>query len=296
MSLIIRIIFLSLTGAFSGMLAWPCVEFVLMHQSKFPTLLLFNIMLGICVGATLGGGFGSSEGIISGSRKKVRSGLITGVIIGSTGGILGFLAGQAALLFIGTTLFRSSESYQEIGFPLSRALGWGVLGIFIGAAEGIRSRSLPKVRNGIVGGFIGGLLGGISVEYLVYTAPSLYLTRLSGFFILGLFIGIFYGIVENRLAPASLELLSGSLKNREYLISQKNTRIGSEEITEINLPGYKGVEGIHAQITKKKDAFVLTDVSSKKGTFLNDQRMHTTQLKHGDIIRIGDAQFRFKKR
>jgi len=296
MSLIARIIFLSLTGAFSGAIVWPIVELVLIHQSSFSTLFLFNIVLGICVGAALGGGFGSSEGIISKSKKKTYSGVIAGIIIGSAGGISGFLAGQMALLFIGTKLFHSTVVYQEIGFPLSRALGWAVFGLFTGTTEGIRSRSWLKIRNGIVGGFIGGFVGGLSVEYLVHTSPSFSFTRISGFIILGFFIGTFYGIVENRLASASLQLLSGPLKNREFLITQKVTRIGEDELTEIHLPGYEGVDATHAKIVKKEEDFLLTDISSHKSILLNDEKTITKKLEHGDIIQIGNAKFRFKKR
>ena len=296
MSLLMRIIFFGLTGVIAGILSWPFTELVIHYQEIFGTLLVFNIVVGICVGLFMGGCFGASEGLISVSKEKIKKGIVTGTATGVIGGLTGFIVGQAALLFIGTTLFNSTLSFQRIGIPVSRAIGWAIFGICIGVAHGIRSRSFGKVRNGIIGGCLGGVLGGLAVEYIKIYSPGNIFARLVGLILIGLMIGIFYGLIENKLAKASLSLLNGRFKGKEFPLTSRFTNIGSSQKTEIGVNGYTNVSDVHAEIKKVKNDFVIADTGSKTGTFVNDDRTSMTKLKDGDVIRIGDAQFLYKKK
>jgi hypothetical protein len=257
---------------------------------------MFNIVLGISVGLFMGGCFGASEGLISVSKEKIKNGIITGTATGVIGGLAGFIAGQAALLYIGATFFNSNISFQRIGIPVSRAIGWAIFGTCIGVAHGIRSRSLGKVRNGIIGGFTGGIVGGLAVEYIKIYSPGNIFARLVGLILIGLMIGIFYGLIETSLAKASLSLLNGRFRGKEFPLTSRMTNIGRSEKTEIGIKGYTKVADVHAEIKKVKNDFVLTDAGSKTGIFVNDDKTVGTTLRNGDIIRIGDAQFLYKKK
>ncbi len=296
MSLALRIIFFGIIGIFAGMIAWPFAELILFYQPSFTSLLIFNIALGIAVGVCMGGSFGMSEGILSSTKAKVKTGLLTGIIIGAVGGVFGFIAGQAALLFIGTHAFNSTGRYNQYGIPLSRAVGWALFGLFVGIGEGLRGRSGAKVRNGIIGGFIGGFIGGLVVEYARIYSPMSHFARLGGLIVLGGSIGLFYGLIENRLADGSLRLLGGSMGGREFLLSQKTIHIGESDKTEVTLSGYKNVADYHVEIKREKNNFTIVDTGTKRGTFVNDKKIEETRLQNGDVIRVGDAQFQFFKK
>lgn len=296
MSLITRIFIFGVVGILAGALAWPFAELVLYFQADFTTLLLFNIVLGISVGLFMGAVFGSSEGIISVSGLKIKTGIITGIVTGVIGGLVGFVAGQAALLLLGTTFFHSTAGFQKFGFPISKAVGWATFGMCIGMAHGIRSKSASKIRNGIIGGLIGGLFGGLVVEYINVISPQSSYVRLAGFALLGLLIGIFYGFIENKLAKASLLLLSGRYKDKEFPLTQRVTNIGKSPRTEIGLKGYTQVADVHTIIKQEGNNFVMTDAGTKAGTFINDDKTKKMKLKDGDVIRVGDAQFLFRKK
>ena len=46
----------------------------------------------------------------------------------------------------------------------------------------------------------------------------------------------------------------------------------------------------HAELRFENGAWVLTDLSSKNGTFLNGRRVSTpTVVKQGDVIRLGES-------
>jgi serine/threonine protein kinase len=54
------------------------------------------------------------------------------------------------------------------------------------------------------------------------------------------------------------------------------------------------VARVHCQIEVDESAFVLTDLESPTGTFINDKSVTRQQLLPGDLIRLGDTQFRFQ--
>jgi hypothetical protein len=296
MSLTMRILFFGLTGICAGILAWPFAEGVIYFQMYFPSYLIFTIVTGIAIGLAMGGVFGSSEGLLSMSAPKTWSGILMGIVIGIVAGIAGFLCGQAALLFIGTMFYNSNISFKYLGLPVSKAIGWAIFGACIGLSEGIRSKSINKIRNGIIGGLAGGILGGFAFEYLRILVPESIYARLAGLILLGLLIGIFYGLIEVNLAKASLQMLNGELRGREFPLTQGFTTVGSSPLTVVGVPGYENVADVHAEIKKKRSDFLLTDAGTKGGTFVNDEKVKEKKLDDGDVIRVGEAQFLFKKK
>jgi hypothetical protein len=296
MTLGMRIILLGLIGLLAGALCWPFTELILFYQASFPTLLLFSVVLGVAVGLFMGGSFGMSEGALTNSWAKVRSGGATGALIGCVGGMLGFIAGQTALLAVGSFFFNTTGQLRNYGIPISRALGWAVFGMVVGVGEGVRSRSGAKALNGIIGGFAGGLAGGLVVEYIRLLSPSSGYARLAGLCVLGLFIGIAYALVERSLAKASLRLLSGRSRGREFLLTQGRTVVGGAQKTDVTLAGYGRVAGEHAEIHRDGRDFTLVQGDGKKPVYVNDEKVERTVLRDGDIIRIGDAQFQFARK
>jgi hypothetical protein len=296
MSLSTRIVFFSLIGIIAGAVAWPFSELLIHAQSRFPTLLLYNVAMGLSIGLLAGGCFGTSEGILTVSGQKTRGGAAAGLAVGLAGGAAGVFAGQAALLSIGTAFFNSAGAFQRYGVPLSRAVGWAAFGVFIGLIEGVRSLSIHKMRNGVLGGFIGGFLGGLVFEYMRIFRPGSHTARLFGLVLLGFFVGLFYGFIESRLTRASLVLLGGRFRGREFPLTQRLTTVGASEKTAVDLPGYKNVGDVHAEVTREKGEYVLTDAGTKAGTFVNEQKIEKTVLRDGDVVRVGDAQFQFRKR
>ena len=53
------------------------------------------------------------------------------------------------------------------------------------------------------------------------------------------------------------------------------------------------VSGHHAKIDSVGDGFVLIDLQSKNGSFVNEQLINSHWLKHGDVINIGEHSLGF---
>src|SRR4051812_33212405 len=49
----------------------------------------------------------------------------------------------------------------------------------------------------------------------------------------------------------------------------------------------------HARIERKPDGFLIRDLRSRNGTYLNGARVFEAQLSDGDRIRLGETEFSF---
>ena len=295
MSSLKRRIFLCLIGCIAGLASWPAAETALLSQESFSSYLAFSIFLGGIFGLTIGGFFGSGDGIIMSHRRNLIIGIVQGVVIGAIGGMVGFLAGQGALFLMGEYLIHSMKSFNTVGLPLSRALGWAVLGVFIGMVDGIRSRSFIKIRVGIIGGISGGFLGGLALEYLRMLFPSMVFARLVGLIIFGFCIGLLYGFVEVRLSFGVLTLLNGRYKGKDFLIAQRKMKIGKLNKNDIILSDYRDIGDFHAEVRVKRDeVFIAPTESGKSSVYVNDDKISDHMLKFEDVIKIGSAKLLYQ--
>lgn len=286
-------IIISMLGVSAALFAWPVVELILANQKAFPSYLVFNIIFGAIFGFILGAFLGTGEGILSANQSRIISGAITGAVVGLFGGAIGFLLGQAALFVAGNVFFRSYKSFTWIGYPVSRAIGWACMGIFIGLAEGFRSRSSKKMVVGILGGFIGGILGGFTIEYLRLLFPDSFVSRLSGLLVFGFLIGLFYSIIEKQFSLGILKLLNGSHKGKEFLINQKKIAVGMDKKNDIVLVDYD-LTGQHVIFEAENQDVVIKKRNKEASLLVNDKPVDEHILKFEDVIKIGNAKFFFK--
>jgi Nif-specific regulatory protein len=89
-----------------------------------------------------------------------------------------------------------------------------------------------------------------------------------------------------------LAAISGKLKGAIFTISEDEVVIGREIAANLCLPD-ASVSRRHSLIEKNGQRFVITDLESLNGTFINDVPVKTRTLEHGDRVRIGESQFLF---
>jgi pSer/pThr/pTyr-binding forkhead associated (FHA) protein len=85
----------------------------------------------------------------------------------------------------------------------------------------------------------------------------------------------------------TLKFKKDSSKLNEYQIQKGQSitigRLDDNDIVIENL----AVSGHHAKIDTVGNDFLVTDLQSKNGTFVNEALVHSHKLRHGDIITIG---------
>ncbi|MBM4027659.1 MAG: hypothetical protein FJ280_20000, partial [Planctomycetes bacterium] len=174
MSLFLKMIYGSLTGAWGGLAAWALLDRVLQVEPANPYLdaLLNGAVIGICVGALMGG----FVGVVEGSWRRSLRGLAGGLATGFLGGALGLLVGEA--------LFQGFAQRMWV-----RATGWAFFGITVGAGEGLLIRSWRRVLFGAAGGLLGGVAGSLAFMAVKSTLTLPAFGRALGFTILGALLG-----------------------------------------------------------------------------------------------------------
>jgi hypothetical protein len=228
----------------------------------------------------------------------------TAVLVGCIGGGIGGLLGQA---FYGWTNLR-----------LFLVLGWTFTGFLVGLSVGtfeavaarMRRENVSSARrklfNGLIGGSVGGLLGGVLYlslqsmrSFLFADKPTdlLWSPSAIGFVVLGVCIGLLIGLAQIVFREAWLKVEAGFRAGRELLLSKQETVIGRAEGCDVGLFGDAGIDPRHAQILQQDGRYVLVDIGSKGGTYLNEARItQPSPLRSGDLIRVGRSVLRFGER
>jgi hypothetical protein len=94
-------------------------------------------------------------------------------------------------------------------------------------------------------------------------------------------------------APAILVVKSGKRSGSTFPLRKKVINIGRESENEIVVDDNK-VSRQHAKIKLEDDKFVIYDLASTNGTFVNNQKITSISLNDGDEIKIGDTILVFK--
>lgn len=89
-----------------------------------------------------------------------------------------------------------------------------------------------------------------------------------------------------------LAAISGKLKGTIFAINEDAFVIGRETAANVCIAD-ASVSRRHSRIEMHDGAFVITDLESLNGTFVNDLPVKSRILEHGDRLRIGESQFVF---
>jgi Nif-specific regulatory protein len=86
--------------------------------------------------------------------------------------------------------------------------------------------------------------------------------------------------------------ITGKLEDTVISMSDGPVLIGRQAGATLKI-GNASVSRRHAIIERDGDRFIIADLGSRNGTFVNDVPVRRRELQHGDRVRIGDSQFFF---
>jgi pSer/pThr/pTyr-binding forkhead associated (FHA) protein len=89
-----------------------------------------------------------------------------------------------------------------------------------------------------------------------------------------------------------LRVLSGSLEGREFLLTADQYSVGRDPQSDIVID-QREVSRRHAEILRTASEYVLTDLKSANGVYVNNLRLDRAVLSHGDVFQIGACVFQF---
>ena len=301
MSFKLFIYYCALCGGWAALIAWAfawCMggtstdPRTLFGSSAFLKTILIASLLGLLVAAAIGALDAMLNAV--GSQRFLRVGVCMSV--GFIGGAFGGLVGEGL--------------HQLNDFLL--LIGWIIVGVAVGASVGVfdivRAATsgqdirvaMKKTLNGIYGGFLGGFIGGVFFGALAFVHLKDYLPNSSlaiGLVLLGMCIGLLIGLAQVVLKEAWVKVEAGFRAGREIMLTKDETTIGRAESCDLGLFGDNTIERLHARIERKNNQYVLADVETAGGTFLNDKPVRkSTPLRNGDAIRVGNSVLRFGER
>lgn len=91
-----------------------------------------------------------------------------------------------------------------------------------------------------------------------------------------------------------LMCLTGQTKGEAFVLTGKRIVMGRSEKADIRVLDIKSSRE-HAEITRVKEDWILTDLGSQNGVMVNDQKVSQIKLKEGDRIVIGQTVYKFAK-
>ncbi len=100
-------------------------------------------------------------------------------------------------------------------------------------------------------------------------------------------------VVDDKPQRASLKMIRGSQPGTTYRLSDGKTTIGRNPQCDIFLNDMT-VSRQHAEIDDLKDSYVITDMKSYNGVWVNNKSIASKVLENGDFVQIGKFGFLFE--
>ncbi len=96
-----------------------------------------------------------------------------------------------------------------------------------------------------------------------------------------------------RDADCVIRFTAGEHSGRDVPLSGARTTLGRRPENSVAFIDVK-VSGVHLEVVREGDGYVLRDLGSTNGSFLDDQKVTTeVALSHGDRVRLGANEFTF---
>jgi hypothetical protein len=272
-------------------------------RSHAAALLLFPVVAGL-----IGLFIGATDGLICRLPRRALLCGGVGLLVGFVGGFVSGIAANVAYAPLNTLAMKQTGgplgSMTTFGFILQligRSLAWGLAGMAMGLGQGIALRSKRLLLYGFLGGVVGGLFGGLLFDpidqiFLGPDKPSSHWSRLIGFGVIGLSVGVMIGVVELLARDAWLRMTQGPLTGKEFLLFKDVMNIGSSPRSDIYLFNDPQVADHHAMIRAVGDECEIEARQRTHPVLLNNRTVQTARLRHGDNVTIGRTSFVFQRR
>lgn len=295
---------LTLAGLIGGAVGWILSEFlapestaesshaVAMHTALWTAFVAAGVALVLA----------GWEGFQMRSTAKAKNALARAVPLAVAGGaISGYLAQKIYEPMnrgVVEEAFRRATSEDEFlriirdGSHLPRGLGFALFGAVMGLALGAATKSNRRAVNGLLGGAAGGFVGGFVFDYINIGEGDGGANRLIALVITGAVIGLAVGLVENARKEFWLEILSGGMAGKQFILYHEATSVGSSPHSHITLIKDPHIAADHLLLQRTPQGMVA---SARAGStvFVNGSPVDRGNLRDGDTVQVGETVLRF---
>ncbi len=312
---IIRVIYanwfyMAFCGGLGGFLGWLILEPFFDDNEIGEELNIAGLLLFPVTAAFIGLFLGAAEGLICRNTLRAIKSSAVGLGVGFLGGLIalfptGIVFGIMSAIALGL-MDDPIPGEMPMGMALlvlmmGRAAAWSIVSIPAGIGQGIALKEKKVIINGLVGAVLGGLIGGLLFDpiSLVLTSEDGQATysRAVGLTTIGIFVGLFIGLVEGWTKTAWVLMQKGPLAGKQFIIYKDTTVLGSSPKADIYLFKDDAIEPRHALIINRGGRFEIEDCSTPDGTYINGIPITSTTLQDKDQIVLGKTvlEFSFKE-
>jgi hypothetical protein len=280
-----QIYYTAVLGALGGLLGWWIMGSV--PTGAWNVWVAYPIVgagLGLCIGACVAATDGA---LIKRSAARAARDALAGGAVGALAGLAGLLLAELGFL-----------AFE--GGVAGRALGWMLLGGFIGLSDLLVSRRLKRALYGGVGGLVGGLAGGLLYEaltqaFLARSDRAQVIVGGVGLILLGACIGALIPLARQALSRGELRVLNGEQAGLVREVSDTAT-IGRYDGCDVYLPD-SSVAWRHALVRRTAHGFALEVLAqAERGATVGDRRVgpgEAALLRGGERIWLGETAVEF---
>lgn len=302
------IIYYPIAGAVGGVMAWGLVEIAdnLVSVPFFP--LWQQALLYMLTGGLVAIWIGLLYGLIHGNPGRALRCAIAGAAVGLIAPVaMGGIAEGVHWLLLDWPMARAAAAgstglspTEGFGFFLSvcsHGFGWALVMLMSALGPGLVMKASKLMLNGTVGGLIGGAIGGAFIPVWRLSLPEAPIVAdLLGIAIVGLLVGLCFGIMHFATREAWFVLAKGTLYGKRLVLFKDELQMGSSPKAEILLDGDPQIEPVHVSLKHMGLRWLLIDNGSEAGTFVNGHKVQRCLLNADDVVTMGETVLKFKQR
>jgi Inner membrane component of T3SS, cytoplasmic domain len=298
---------LALVGFGGGLVGWLGAELIARPDSEDPwygnSVNVGTILFVGVFAVALGFALGLWDGIQARSRRKMLLAarrLAPFMLGASVAG--GFVAQQVFTGMLEAAYRRalddnSVEAFQS-SLHLARGVAFAIAAGSLGLALGGASRSGRRAVNAAIGGVVGGFVGGFLFDYVGewLDADSGTVPRLVALSLCGAMVGVGIGLVEAVRKEHWLEIASGGMAGKQFILYQDRTTVGAAPDVDITLIKDPAIAPHHLTLQRTPRGLVVTSVEADRPVLVNGVPIREAVLADGHSLQAGRTVLRYREK
>ena len=191
-------------------------------------------------------------------------------------------------------IFSEQQYYDFITsrLHLARGIAWSIVGIAAGLTIGIASKSLRRLLVTTLGGFVGGFFGGFVFDFFSGVNSA----RITGMIITGLLIGLSMALIEQAAKSRWIEIVSGGMAGKQFILYKTDITIGSSPRADITLIKDPAIPELAARLTIQGSQAILESLNPSLPVAVNNQVAIRSVLTDGAQITFGKSIVRYREK
>ena len=309
---------LALAGLVGALVTWELVEVVLQSGSDThwygDSATTGNVLFTLAFALGIGLVVSAWEGVQARSWAKTQTALLKASPVLVGGGLVGgFIAssvytsmtsGIIADAYAAATSATGSggdaqaifTQYVQDHMHLPRGIAIGLVGVAVGAALGAASRSTRRALNGAIGGFVGGFVGGFLFDYIGSGSGSGVASRLVAIVVTGVLIGVSMGLIETARRENWLEIVSGGMAGKQFILYHQQTVIGSGADCHVTLIKDPAISPQQLQLTQSAAGLSARSLDPQRPAQVNGTPIVEQTLADSDLLQVGSTVLRYRSK